>query len=226
MKKTTGTQQKPISRGPAIPETKKKVPTKPTKAVPAKTTKEPEKPKELEKPALVKPTSKQSIKKPIHKEEDKKVDKMQEAVKNEEILIKPKDNEIVEENQEDAPDDEQMMADIMGGFKKLNPNAEKKPGKTDKQKLPFIPSLEHKTSKEIIKELSNTKDNKLILSLLRGLHEHNDLPKEEKINYLEQEAKLSIELGHSENGVLASEAILELDPYNLNGNYYLLLVFY
>jgi len=126
---------------------------------------------------------------------------------------------------EDTPDMDQMMADIMGGFSSLK--SKTKETKTKRQKLPFIPSLEVKTSREIIRELNNAidmKDKPLQLSLLKGLEEHTEMAKEERINYLEQETKLAIELGHDDTAINAAENLLKLDPFNVSGSYHYLHV--
>ena len=155
----------------------------------------------------------------------KEIKKEIEKTKEEDKLKSLMNSEFPEMDEDDIPDMDQMMADIMGGFSSLN-----KPSKTTKkkkQKLPFVPSLEVKTSREIIRELDEAidrNDKALQLSLLKGLEEHTEMKKEDRIKYFTQEASLAIELGHDETAAFASENLLKLDPYNITGNYNYLLV--
>ncbi len=123
---------------------------------------------------------------------------------------------------------DQMMADIMGGFSSLGSKGGAKKGrKPEKQKLPFVSSLEMKTSKEIIRELTKAeagRDERMMLSLLKGLHEHTEIPQAERMQYLETEARLAVKLGHDDVAFVAADALLRIDPFHANGNYYLLNV--
>lgn len=146
------------------------------------------------------------VKKPVHKEEKQLYDESRIGIP---------------EVDDDTPDMDQMMADIMGGFSSLQSSS--KQAKPKKHKLPFIPSLEVKTSREIIRELNDAvdmKDKPLQLSLLKGLEDHEDMAVKDRVKYFEQEAKLAIELGHDETAALAAGSLLKLEPCNVSGCYY------